>query len=48
MPLPVVICLYFFHCSVGQYVNHDLGSQTKCVEKVSQSVSTFTSRGAVM
>lgn len=33
MPLPVVICLYFFHFSVRQYVNHDLGSQTKCVDK---------------
>ena len=33
MPLPVVICLYFFHCSVRQYVNHDFGSQTKCVDK---------------
>ena len=33
MPLPVFICLYFSHCSVRQYVNHDLGSQTKCVDK---------------
>ena len=33
MPLPVVICLYFFHCSVRQYVNHDLGCQPKCVDK---------------
>ena len=33
MPLPVVICLYFFHCSVSQYINHNLGSQTKHIDE---------------
>ena len=33
MPLPVVICLYFFHCSVRQYVDYNLGRQSECVDK---------------
>lgn len=33
MPLPVVICLYLFHCSVRQYVDYNLGRQSECVDK---------------